>query len=93
MNKILTTAAVAALLTLGITPALAAGSPSQPPVGEQTRSLLQAQRDGSHASTHSQNLSAEAAKLAYQRWLNSFKQPIPDSFGSGQAAAGTAAKP
>lgn len=98
MNKIFTTtalvAALATALALSCTSALAANGSqtAQPPVGERTQNLLQVQRDGSQASPHSQHLSAEAAKLGYQRWLNSFKQPIPDSFSSGQAATGSSSK-
>jgi hypothetical protein len=45
-------------------------------VNEATRTLLKAQRDGTYAG-ELVPLRGEQAALAYQRYLNSFNQPIP----------------
>lgn len=48
-------------------------------VGDDTATLLAQQANGTHAGNQPGMLGA-AASLSYQRYLNSFKQPIPEWF-------------
>lgn len=56
-------------------------------VNDATRALLKAQRDGTYAG-ELVPLRGEQAALAYQRYLNSFNQPMP-SVTSQSAGART----
>lgn len=70
------------------TPA-AAGKPAG---GADTRAWLELQASGSAAVGAAQPMPGEVADLVYQRYLNSFKYPIPDQFrrqGSGSGSGGS----
>lgn len=54
--------------------------------GSVTRDWLRLQREGGSAGA-AQGLPGDAATLIYQRYLNSFKNPIPAQF-EGQRGAG-----
>lgn len=49
-------------------------------VGDATRTLLDMQREGNYASTTRRPIAGDVATLSYQRYLDSFKLPIPASF-------------
>tara|TARA_Y100001001_G_scaffold149418_1_gene159212 strand:+ start:508 stop:882 length:375 start_codon:yes stop_codon:yes gene_type:complete len=50
------------------------------PFGERTRTLLAAQRDGRLASPSPQALSGKVQSQIYQRYVDSFGQPIPERY-------------
>ncbi len=54
---------------------------SQKPLGSSTRAWTDLQRDNTAALRGSRPLPGDAADKIYQRYLNSFGQPIPDAFG------------
>ncbi|MBN3792774.1 DUF3613 domain-containing protein [Burkholderia sp. Ac-20353] len=62
-------------------------APSAAEVGHSTEALLALQRDNQAASPALPML-GDAASLAYQRYLDSFKNKIPDSMGSPLNANG-----
>ncbi|CAJ0822110.1 DUF3613 domain-containing protein [Ralstonia flaminis] len=87
INRILMVAGMATWLACGIAAAQGfSGADAQsaalaaPKVGtnvnDATRALLRAQRDGTYAGEFVP-LRGEQAALAYQRYLNSFNQPMP----------------
>lgn len=49
-------------------------------VGDATRDLLSLQREGHAASQTPRPLAGDVASLSYQRYLDSFKFPIPEKF-------------
>jgi hypothetical protein len=49
-------------------------------VGEQTRSVLELQRSGQVASDTPRPSSGEVARRTHQRYVESFSQPVPESF-------------
>jgi len=51
-------------------------------VGDATHNLLALQREGTHASKTPRHLTGEVANLNYQRYLDSFKFPIPEKFNA-----------
>lgn len=51
-------------------------------VGDATHYLLAIQREGHAASPTPRPLPGEIASLSYQRYLDSFKFPIPEKFGT-----------
>lgn len=69
-------------------PATAAQS-SVPPIGEATRNWLALQRSHAEAAPALPVLGAQAG-LAYERYLNSFKNKIPGSFDSTLGAGSNA---
>lgn len=56
-------------------------------VGRSTRDWLAMQRDN-RAAAPTQPVSGDVASLVYQRYLDSFKNKIPDSMSSQLGAAG-----
>jgi len=48
--------------------------------GEDTERWLQVQREGRQASAEPQPATPAEREAAYQRWLDSFRHPIPDFF-------------
>ena len=50
------------------------------PVGDQTRHWLDLQASGTVASPEERNLPGELADRSYQRYADSFSQPIPETF-------------
>lgn len=79
--------ALAALLLGAVLPALAqestgpapAGS-SVAPLGAESQAWVQLQQSGSAASGEARPLPGEIADHIYQRYADSFKQPIPAEF-------------
>lgn len=63
-----------------LAPASAAATPSKTGFGASSRSWVDLQASGSAASVTARPLPGDAASNAYERYANSFKQPIPESF-------------
>lgn len=59
-------------------------------VGDATRHLLDMQREGRAASPTPRPLAGEIASLSYQRYLDSFKFPIPERFNTTVQKTGAA---
>lgn len=57
----------------------ATGTPARREVGDATRALLRLQAAGTYAAP-ARPMLGEQAGLAYQRYLDSFKYPIPERF-------------
>ncbi|MBB1599337.1 DUF3613 domain-containing protein [Variovorax sp. UMC13] len=51
-------------------------------VGDATHNLLALQREGTQASNTPRPLAGDVASLSYQRYLDSFKLPIPEKFNT-----------
>lgn len=62
---------------------------TSPKDGEQTRKWLEVQRTGAQASTHKQTLSGDVAASIYQRYMDSFKYPVPEYFTGKEADSAT----
>ncbi|MGJ7543515.1 DUF3613 domain-containing protein [Variovorax sp. LT1R16] len=58
-------------------------------VGDATRNLLAMQREGKVASTTPRPLAGDVATLSYQRYLDSFKFPIPEKFSATVQKSGS----
>lgn len=56
-------------------------APAQRPVGQQTRTLLEIQRNGSQAGA-AIPLGGEQAAIGYERYLRSFRYELPEFFTS-----------
>jgi len=75
MKRLLT---LPVLLLIG---ALAHAEQQPPPaVGTDTRAWLELQRSGAASTPQVQPVPGEVADKVYQRYLNSFDQPIPAEF-------------
>lgn len=59
-------------------------------VGDATQRLFALQRDGGAASPTPRPIAGDVATLSYQRYLDSFKRPIPDHFSTTVRSAGGA---
>lgn len=51
-----------------------------PPLGRETRAWTQLQRSNTAALGWVRPLPGDAADIIYQRYLNSFGQPVPETF-------------
>lgn len=71
--------------SIGLEPAL----PVQLRIGDATRSLLAMQREGNVASTTPRPLAGDVASLSYQRYLDSFRFPIPEKFSTTVQKSGS----
>lgn len=60
--------------------------------GSSTRSWVGLQASGRAASAEARPLPGDAAKNVYERYTNSFKQPIPDKFDRESFASGSGSK-
>ncbi len=71
-------------------PLPAAETPAFPPagIGETTRSLLRLQAEGTQAGNALPML-GEAASRSYQRYLDSFKHPVPEYFDAALPTSGS----
>lgn len=90
------------ILLAGIVPSVCLGATAAPAIsnaddqragytpGRGTRDWLALQREGTRAGA-AQPLPGPAATLLYQRYLNSFKNPIPAMFDD-KAGAGDASR-
>jgi hypothetical protein len=77
MNKVLI---IASMVLMGL-PVITLGGPAaDAEVGKQTRSALELQRSGQAASGTERPMSGAVAERTYQRYLDSFTHPIPESF-------------
>jgi hypothetical protein len=77
MNKVLI---IVSMVWAGL-PAIATAEPAAgTEVGKQTRTALELQRSGQAASGTERPMSGAVAERAYQRYLDSFTHPIPESF-------------
>ncbi|URF07232.1 MULTISPECIES: DUF3613 domain-containing protein [Cupriavidus] len=56
-------------------------APAQLPVGQQTRTLLEIQRNGSQAGA-AIPLGGEQAAIGYERYMRSFRYELPEFFTS-----------
>lgn len=63
-----------------------------PQVGDATRNLLQRQAQGDSASAQQYALSGVVAQKVYERYVNSFKHPIPEHSSSAIAKVGQGSK-
>jgi hypothetical protein len=77
------TAVLPLILLFGAKTATADLPPGRP-VGEETRRWLELQRSGTAASTTRQTVSGPIADAIYQRYVDSFKHPIPEFYQSKQ---------
>lgn len=73
------------------TPAAPAEAGGSPPlkVGDATQRLLALQAEGSMASATPRPIAGDVAQKSYERYLKTFDQPIPASFGSSVKAGGS----
>ncbi len=73
---------LAALLLGAALPALAQDAPAAPiaPLGAESQAWVQLQQAGTEASGAARPLPGEIADNIYQRYVDSFKQPIPAEF-------------
>lgn len=71
-------------------PSPAADAPAFVPagIGETTRALLRLQAEGTQAGNALPML-GEAASRSYQRYLDSFKHPVPEYFDAALPASGS----
>ena len=67
--------------TAAATPAAAPAAPGQG-FGSQSRYWLAVQASGASSVTEERPMPGEVASLVYQRYLNSFKYPIPERYES-----------
>lgn len=51
-------------------------------VGDATRNLLTIQHEGASASPTPRPIAGDVASLSYQRYIDSFKFPIPEKFNT-----------
>lgn len=83
-------------LLLLLLPLAVAAEDANPPTGTQTRALIAQQNSGQSAEGEARPMDGEAADATYQRYLQSFKHPIPETLsreqgsgGSGSSASGS----
>lgn len=57
--------------------------------GDATHGLLAMQREGDLASRTPRPLAGDVASLSYQRYLDSFKHPIPEKFTTTVSKSGS----
>ncbi len=79
MNKFPFRAALAITLLAALPLAAAAAEPT-PPLGSEARAWLELQQSGRQASGTPRPMPGEIADNVYQRYLDSFKLPIPAEF-------------
>lgn len=68
------------LLVLAVMAGAAAHEPAVDERGEATREWLRYQRSGDHASVSERPMPGDVAERVYQRYLQSFSHPIPETF-------------
>ena len=61
-------------------PLVAVAAEAPQPVGEESKAWLQLQNSGQQAANGPRPMPGEMADHVYQRYLDSFKQPIPAEF-------------
>lgn len=68
-------------------PLVAAAEAPNPPTGTQTRAWMAQQVSGQSAEGEARPMDGEAANAAYQRYLESFKHPIPETLSAEQGGS------
>ncbi len=88
MNIFIKLVCACLLLTASVTVAMAGGEDRQylyhhpSTMGEVTRDWLELQREGQQASASDQSHSPRVQDRLYQRYLDSYRYPIPENFYS-----------
>lgn len=83
LRKLITAVAPLIMLCAAET-AFADSSRGRPVVGEETRRWLELQSSGVAASKSRQTVTGPVADAIYQRYVDSFKHPIPEFYKSKQ---------
>jgi hypothetical protein len=65
-------------------------SDAEPVIGTYTKAWLELQKSGQMAEGEARPMDGEAADASYQRYLDSFKHPIPQTLGRGEATGADA---
>lgn len=60
---------------------------AEPVIGTYTKAWLDLQKSGQMAEGEARPMDGEAAEASYQRYLDSFSHPIPQSLGRGESAS------
>lgn len=68
------------LLAMFTLPLAAVAADEKTPLGEESKAWLQLQNSGQQAANGPRPMPGEIADNAYQRYVDSFKQPIPAEF-------------
>lgn len=63
-----------------------AAAAAEPVIGTYTKAWLDLQKSGQMAQGEARPMDGEAAEASYQRYLDSFSHPIPQSLGRGESA-------
>lgn len=71
---------VLALVAAALLPLAAAAAEPKKPLGDETKAWVDLQTSGQRASGAARPMPGEIADNVYQRYLDSFKQPIPAEF-------------
>ena len=77
MNPFIRSGFLLAVLAL---PLAAQAADGEPPLGEETKEWLALQNSGKQAASGPRPMPGEIADNVYQRYVDSFKQPIPAEF-------------
>lgn len=64
------------------------GCATEAPNGRDTREWLNLQRGGAAASSETPTMSGEAADKAYKRYVDSFGNPLPETFSRDSFTGG-----
>lgn len=80
MNPRFSAAGLVALLIAALLPLAAAAAEPPKPIGKETKTWIDLQTSGKQASGAPRPMPGEMADNVYQRYLDSFKQPIPAEF-------------
>lgn len=80
MNQRLSLSAFLALATAALLPLAAVAAEPKKPLGDETKAWVDLQTSGKQASGAPRPMPGEIADNVYQRYLDSFKQPIPAEF-------------
>ncbi|MES2684425.1 MAG: DUF3613 domain-containing protein [Pseudomonadota bacterium] len=78
MKILLTTSTL--VLALAVLPLTVAAEDRQKPLGNESKAWIDLQKSGSQASGAPRPMPADIADKVYQRYADSFKQPIPAEF-------------
>ena len=78
MKTLLTTSTL--VLALAVLPLTVVAEEQQKPLGDESKAWIELQKGGTQASGAARPMSADIADKVYQRYADSFKQPIPAEF-------------
>ncbi|MDO9453989.1 MAG: DUF3613 domain-containing protein [Stagnimonas sp.] len=79
MNHLLSSFLLAFAVTAAL-PFAAGAADVEKPIGDQTQAWVKLQQSGKQASGAPRPMPGEIADNVYQRYVDSFKQPIPAEF-------------